>query len=175
MAKIVKLLLLAVAATCVVGLKAQTGQTSREKVLIEGAKHPEEIPEWLAWQSTFRTLRAAKKASLNGFTDRLRMAEPERQTIYREVDAQADREGRCRIRVQRLEADMRGASVEAVKDAQLRAEFDYRQDVLAARDRLLATLSDDARDSLLAFVAEQRRSISVSIAPAELQRFRYPQ
>src|SRR5215210_8465366 len=64
-------------------------------VNIEGAEHPELIPQWMLWEHTFRNLAISKAKNLTAFLDSLKVSPEDADLIYAEAARYTERENRC--------------------------------------------------------------------------------
>ena len=159
-----------------------TAQDMRRYVVIDGKKDPSRLPEWLTWEHGFAVL-AAWAGKDSGFTSDLKatLAPREYALLEREVAAQHDREARAARAIEQLRPIYEKADPKDQKTARLIDErtyeinLDYRRAVLAARDRLLASLGPSSQSALVTWMYDGRRSITVYVPKGDLARWRSPE
>ena len=150
---------------------------------LSGSKDPAAIPDYVAWRAAFRLL--ANRSHQEGETplDKLMLpftSEAERALIVKvaQRSAKAEEDNRAR---QNAAIAAFNQTVERTKEAYAKVNdevfaIDYEQRVstLSERDALLLRLSDETRMTLETVVEKVRRSVSLTVATSELERFRLP-
>jgi hypothetical protein len=171
-------------ALCLVSLPQaeRPGSPDQKDVLvIDGAKDPGQIPEWLAWEYSF-TLINQWQGRDNGFTHDLREA------ITPEEFALLEKEGTAHKLREARRASL-GAKlmekypyettdpkvVDRANQEAFAIELEYRRDILASRDRLLQALSTESQTVLLNWVAERKAAITSYVPKSDLKRWRSPE
>jgi len=147
-------------------------------VRIEGRKHPELIPEHLAWASALRTVAAlAGHASHRTLARELGLGTEDLARVYEAARGQVERDARCRERQDARASELKeaGATFEEVLLAMKPIVLSCRQEVIDARDALLVVLSPDGQRSLSVWVDRRRENIAALVPKAELEEFRKPQ
>lgn len=156
-------------------------QTKAEKakfVEISGKTNPELIPQYLVWESAFRTF--AQRASIEGFDlsigHSLTMTPKERDRLELYAKADVARDAQCVTALERLREQGR---IERTTASELERRgqaiiLEYRYQTLAAVDALYAELGPDARASLDAWIARHKTAISVTVPQDQLRFFRLP-
>jgi hypothetical protein len=162
-------------------LPVSTAQPSKEKpeaVTIDGAKHPEQIPQWSAWSASFRFIATGTDAlGEEGIPTPIYrvLTKAERGVVLKDVLAAIKVQKECAGRALTLSADhpadTRDVLTEKVKDIQM----DCRRATLRARDQLLAKLSPEGQIALRAFVESQKKGQTFTVLKSDLARFRLPE
>jgi len=150
--------------------------TAKGPIEINGREHPEMIPDWAAWDSTFSSLSMVRQHNIRPAIESLHMTEQELALVFREVDAQLARRQENEVASNRIAKDMRARHrpLSEILAAQRVPILRFRTQTLAGSDRLLAALGPGARQSLLAYVERTRRSLTVTIYDSDLQFYRQP-
>lgn len=166
-------------------LRGEAGQATSPNVVkvglppgwveIDGAKHPELVPDHAAWQSLFGELRLLKKrgwtkdvVSLQG------LPAAEEALIYSTADQQYLAHQSCDERVGRARAalsDQSPANIERFLQAET---LKCREDTLGFADRLLAQLSPESQHGLLLELEQTRRRITTAMPKHDLDHWMRP-
>jgi hypothetical protein len=172
------------AAMALIGSAQGTVKELDKKDLIEidGAKDPSLIPEWLAWEHSFMLLRDWHGKD-SGFTHDLREAllPHEWELLDQEGLAQNTRQARRESRAAKwLEKYPYSTTTDPAirakaNDEGFAIDLDYRREMLAARDRLLAAFSTESQVVLLNWLAENKTAITSFVRKTDLNRWRLPE
>ena len=159
------------------------GPSAREDVVvIDGHKDPAKIPEWLAWESGFTVIDAWIGRD-SGFTHDLRetLAAGEFSSLEREAVAQAERRAEAIREAEQLRPELKTTDpkdAEAARRLLVRIhaiDLKYRRATLAARDRLLQSLSPGSQAALQAWIAQGKDTIVSRVPRSELAHYRSPE
>jgi hypothetical protein len=172
--------LLVIAATFVTqGGAVQEG--GKDLLVIEGAKDPAQIPEWLAWEFSF-TLVQQWHGKDSGFTHDLRevLAANEFAMLEREAVAQRTRQAKRDSQGTKLFEKYPWATTPPdvlvkVNDEAYVIDLAYRREILAARDRLLQAFSIESQAALTTWVAENKAALTSYVQKSDLKRWRAPE
>jgi len=161
-----------------------TTATRGKMLRIDGGKQPELIPEYLIWRNTFLAIKerlGEPPAGHDPWTRDLLAAlpTPDRAALEHEATAQAKRDEACFKQLDTMRDTLlaRLGTIESpefagpINDLTL----ECRQLDLAARDRLLATFTDEGRAALQAFVEHQRTTTTVFVLARDLDFYKLPQ
>lgn len=167
------------AVVLLLGLAVELGAQSKpvEWMFIDGAKQPWLLPEWLVWDNVLSGIHTIRSKRLAGSPlDSLAVTPAELKRIeqagawYREhSDACAERQEN---EVARLRAAKRPSA--EVVNRQREVILDCRQQVLDRADALLASMSDDGRVALLAYVESKKPGMWSRVATSRLDFYRLP-
>jgi hypothetical protein len=174
-----------VVALCVAvgGSQAATNQTSGsdDVLLIDGRKEPGQIPEWVTWEHGFMIL-ASWKGRDSGFNHDLReqLTASEFDALQREADAQHDRRARLEEKAlalrKALDVDSgRKEAAEAFDAQAFEIELGYRREILAARDRLLDSMSPDSQAAVQSWMNDLKRDMTARVPKSDLAHWRLPE
>ena len=156
----------------------QPFESSKPKTIeIDGAKHPEQIPEYLAWEYVFRMLaRTATEAERTGKLSLVRLSKADTITLYRVADEQLNAQEDCIAQTRKKLTELKqSGSTQAAVDEELKSmTVACRQNSLNAADKLLSALSPAGRISMTDFVAHSRKGMTVTIREDEVPFFRLP-
>jgi hypothetical protein len=147
-------------------------------VRIEGWKHPELIPEHLAWASALRSVASLPDHAWQRTIQReLGLGAEDLALVYEAARGQTDRDARCRERqeARTRELQQAGATFEELLLAMKPIVLSCRQEVIDARDALLGALSADGQRSLSVWVDRRRENIAALVPKGELEEFKKPQ
>ena len=164
-------LALAVAGGC--ARAAAAGIQKVEWVFIDGAKNPELIPEWSAWEDVFSTIAGGRKLlpSMVLFV----VSKEEAELILRESEASVKRTEECNARILALKpllAKARPAvQIQRTKDIRL----ECRVANLEARDRVMAALNPEGAAALREFADLMKTGTTFTVARSEMAFLRLPQ
>jgi hypothetical protein len=172
-------------ALCLVSLPQaeRPGSPDQKDVLvIDGAKDPGQIPEWLAWEYSF-TLINQWQGRDNGFTHDLREAVTPEEFALLEKEGTAHKARMARraslgaklVEKYPFETTTEPKVIERGNEEAFAIELEYRRDILAARDRLLQTFSVASQAVLLNWVAENKTAITSHVPKSDLKRYRLPE
>lgn len=155
-------------------LKRVGSQPSSDYIEIDGRKNPEQVPAWVAWETSFRTLSLAKRKGSLAVPASLEMSEAERNLVFHAAEGQAARDTICEEKVMRLKPLLGREKVEVLNEKTRAIQLECRQAVLDARDQLLRSLSPEAQTTLIIWVDNQKSSIKAWVPRAELDHYRRP-
>ena len=149
-------------------------QPSSDYIEIDGSKNPEQVPAWVAWETSFRVLALARRKGSMAVPESLEMSEAERQLVFHAAEGQAGRDAMCEERVMRLKPLLGREKVEVLNEKTRAIQLDCRQAVLDARDQLLRSLSPEAQAALIIWVETRKAGIRSWVPRAELDHYRRP-
>jgi hypothetical protein len=155
----------------------QRAKTMEAAVIeISGEKTPEQLPEYLVWKVGLRALAAIKKQNIEPALEELGLSPTEGELVFAQGRAQQERDKECFERQERLTTMLKAAEAKPERIAlETRAiVIECRWATLDAKERMLAALSPEAQMSVVNWVLNQRRQISVSVHRADLEFFRLP-
>lgn len=151
-----------------------SGAKAPEMIEIDGRKHPEQIPQWSAWESALRTINTGSKL-LPSKVHHL-ATEEERALISKEAAANAQRDTECRARIEREIGPLVGKEKrDTLRAKQQAIHIDCRWKTLHARDHLLAQLRPEVGEALIEFVEHTKASMVITMPKAELDMYRQPE
>jgi hypothetical protein len=143
-------------------------------VEIDGAKHPELLPEYLVWTHGLSALSAIKKDNITAALETLPLSPRDADLAFAEGVRQDDRDRRCGERTRRIMESLRTAAPAKIEAALRPAILDCRWEVLDAKDRLLAAMSPEGRATLVAWVLDGRQGIKSYVPKGDLEFYRQP-
>lgn len=161
----------------VAGAQAPQAPQSNEDeyVDIDGGRNPELIPQWLVWETSFRTLAIARREGSVEIPATIGLSDADLEAVIAEAEKQSARDDECIARVERLRPMVGRAKVEVINERTAAIQLECRAATLQARDRLFRVLSPEDTTLLIGWVTERKRGIQVRIRPAELAHFRRPE
>jgi len=155
----------------------QTGEP--DTIVIVGATHPEQIPQWFIWQETFRSIhrRPAPRPGEPGLGELIPLASEELARVRHEASEAARDEAqlgeRLKTRVDAWRAE--GKPLTQVISASQLLEVEHRRRILERAERLMARLSEDGRRILRGWIDHAVIEGTVIRVPARsLADFRVP-
>ena len=173
--------LLVVAATLTTQTAPIHESDRKDLLVIEGARDPAQIPEWLVWEYSF-TLLHQWQGRDSGFTHDLRetLTTQEFGLLEREAVAQKTRQANRDSRGAKLFENHPYATTPPEVLAELNEQayaidLAYRREILAARDRLLQALGLESQAALMNWVAENKAAITSYVHKSDLKRWRSPE
>jgi hypothetical protein len=148
---------------------------SDEVVVIDGAKNPEQIPNWDAWLEAFRTMAGPAEPEVPiPSVIFIVTTQQQRELIRREAQKVMAEEQRVFGEALKLQdgltAENRGERQNRVEAL----EMQRRRAALDARDRLLAQLPQ-AQFAFREYIDHVRRSIKVTIMKSQIPQFVLPE
>jgi hypothetical protein len=167
----------------VIGIQApSTSATAREGTVIDGDKEPDKIPEWVVWEHGLTNI-AAWHGRVSGFTQDLRdgMTPEEFDVLERAALAQQRRNAQRELDAEKLRKELgMGPNPDANQIAKFNkrafeVEMEYRQRILADRDRVLRALSPEGQTVLFAWLAEARAHIHMFVPKGSDPRWLLPE
>jgi hypothetical protein len=145
-----------------------------EYVEIDGGKNPGDIPEWSAWETSFRNLALAKRKGSVAIPRSLKMSEADQKLVFAEAMNQAARDQACDKRVDALRPLVGKVDNKTIWERNWEILIDCRQATLDAGQQLLKQLSPEAQVAMQAWVAETKRHIWARIPKSEIDHYRRP-
>jgi hypothetical protein len=175
-------LLPALVAAFIAAMGSLQGVDRKDLLVIEGAKDPAQIPEWLAWEHSFTVLNLWHGKD-SGFTHDLReaLSPAEFELLEKEAAAHRVRETRRASKGAMLTEKYPYATttdpkiVARANDEAFEIDLEYRREILASRDRLLQAFSVESQAALLDWVAENKAAITSYVQKPDLKRWRMPE
>jgi hypothetical protein len=149
------------------------GPASSEMIEIDGARNPELIPQWAAWEFAFRVLAGGSRA-LPPTVHHVVSKEEAALVVGEAVESQK-RDAACQERMLKLRPLLLTAKAAEINRRQADIQIGCRWQTLHARDRLLERLNPEARIALSAFVESTKAGTRVTIAKRELAHYQQPQ
>lgn len=150
------------------------GRASFDIVRIDGAKNPEMIPEWSAWEFALSVL--AKGPGEIPAELIPHYSEQESAILLKAAAAQRQREADYHARVKRELFPLNGKEPkERIEALSREMALEYRWQLLHARDALLEALNPAAQAALRAWVESTKKGTTISILRKDLPFFRQPQ
>ena len=144
-----------------------------EWVFIDGARNPELIPEWSAWEDVFSTIAGGRKLLPSNVL--FAVSKEEGELILRESEASVKRAGECNARILALKpllAKARpGVQLQRTKEVRL----ECRVANLEARDRVMAALNPEGAAALREFAELMKTGTTFTVARSEMAFLRLPQ
>jgi hypothetical protein len=154
----------------------QSGQSNEDEyVEIDGSRNPELIPEWLVWETSFRTLAIARRDGSVEIPATIGLSDADLEAVMAEAEKQPTRDDECAARVERLRPMVGREKAEVINAKTEAIQLECRAATLQARDRLFRTLTPEDGTLLIGWVNERKRGIQVRIRRAELAHFRRPE
>ena len=144
-----------------------------ERIVIDGKKNPELIPQWEAWGFAFRAINGGTR-QLPSNVHRLASKE-ERAEVLAEAAANESRERACRERIEKLRPLLGKEPRDVVRAKQHEIELDCRWQTLRARDRLLHHLRPEVAAQLIAFVEDTKAGTTITMPKREFAFYRQPE
>jgi hypothetical protein len=144
-----------------------------EMVEIDGAKNPEMIPQWSAWELAFRALRGS--SSLPTVLYQAEISKDEAELVTLEARKQSERDSDCQGQIQKLMPVLGIWKTEDINEKTRQIQLECRQKTLDARDRVLGRLRPEVQGALTQWVEGLKSGMKVSIAKRELAHYQKPQ
>jgi hypothetical protein len=157
---------------------SQAPKEAEETVTIDGAKHPEQIPQWSAWAVSFRVIATGGEAmGEEGIPTPVyrALSKSDRAVLLKHVSAAIKEQRECAGRVLTLSAANPAATPEVLTEKVKDIQMDCRRATLKARDQLLDKLPSNGRIALREFVESQKRGQTMTVLKSDLARFRLPE
>lgn len=167
------LLLLAISAH----LSAQNPPQSEDKtefVQIDGAKTPEQIPEYLTWSSGFEVIGylTEKKITHGPMTFLQQLSPSDRDVLFAEVSRHKERLEKCQARGAQLVETIN--DLEKLEQEMKANTLECRIKLLDAKDLMLTRMSPEGVAVLTNWMLEERRKIKSLILKSDLEFYRLP-
>jgi len=156
----------------------QAPKETGETVTIDGATHPEQIPQWSAWAVSFRFIATSGEAmGEEGIPTPVYRAltKSERAVLLKHASAAIKEQRACAGRVLTLSAVNPAPAPDVLDEKVKDIQMDCRRATLKARDQLLDKLSPNGRLALRAFVESQKKGQTMTVLKSDLARFRLPE
>lgn len=153
-------------------------QPSPDLTLIDGAKNPELIPEYLMWSTALDSIallaehNAVEHGPLKALLSSISASDAE--LVLAEAAEHTKRAEACHQRGLRIVEAMKGQEIDKLEKAMKANTLACREALLDATDRLLARLSPEGRTALTAWVLAERRKVKAWIVKTDLDFFRQP-
>ena len=147
---------------------------SRGMIEIDGATHPELLPEYLIWTHGFSRLAAIKRQNITVALDTLELAPRDADLAFAEAAKQDERDRRCSDQTRRIMEATRNAKPEKIEAAVRPAILECRWEVLGAKDRLLDAMSPEGRATLVNWMLDARKGMKAYIPKSDLEFFKQP-
>jgi predicted ABC-class ATPase len=153
-------------------------QQAVETISIDGAKNPEQVPQWAVWASSFRFIALGGEAHGDeGIPTQIYrvLTKPDRAVLLQDALAAVKAQKQCAGRVLTLTAENPGEKREVLVEKAKEITMDCRRATLKARDELLEKLPPDGQIAVRTFVESQKRGMTFIVLKAELAQFRLPE
>lgn len=145
-------------------------------ITIDGAKNPEKIPEWAAWQEAIRFMAQPAEPEIPIPTGIWVATSPEeRAWIRRESLNLLARDRELLAAVIKLGEGVNSDNFSARSEKVDAIEMDRRRAALETRDRLLSLLPGEAQVALRAFIEHTRKGFKVQIQKSKIAQFMLPE
>ena len=158
------------------------GSASSDILVIDGKKHPEQLPEWLVWEHTFMQI-GMLKGKETSFTQSLKEALSAQEFDLLEQEAVAQ-DRRLEMAAKEAEPLQQQFKNRDPKDTKLMSSLNdqmqdlnvrYRHATLDARDRVLQALRPESQEAVLSWLGEMRAAIVARVSKRDLERWRAPE
>jgi len=143
-------------------------------VEFDGAKNPQDIPTWLAWDTAFRTIALAIRSEQTVVPDTLQMSKADQQLVLVAAKAHADRDTACREKVERLKPLVGTVKDEVINERQRAIQLECRQGTLDAAESLMSALSPEGQLAMDSWLEKAKAGIHVRVPKDELAHYRRP-
>ena len=159
---------------CAVGAQPQSSLPPGY-IMIDGRKTPEQIPEYLTWQTGFNTIGflRTKNVTDGPMTFLQKLSSADRNLLFAEVERHRARSEQCQRRGESL--------VEKIKDDLVKLEKEMKANTLECRtrlldskDRMLSRMSADGALTLTGWMIDERRKVQSIMPKSELEFYRLP-
>lgn len=153
-------------------------QPSPNLTLIDGAKNPELIPEYLMWSTALDSIKLLAEHNVveHGPLKALlsSLSASDREMVVAEAAEHSRRREDCHQRGLRIVAAMEGQGVDKLEKAMKANTLACREVLLDKVERLLARLTPEGRTALTTWVLAERRHVKAWIVTTDLDFFRQP-
>jgi hypothetical protein len=145
-------------------------------VVIDGAKDPHLVPEYLMWRNAFDVLAQASRHDRTIILTALKLPDADKRIVVTEAKAQGEREAACQKDQSRRVEILTAAKtpVAGITKEVQQIALDCRQRVLDAKDRVMRLLSPESQLILQAWAEERRSGLRVYVLKHEMEFFRLP-
>jgi hypothetical protein len=144
-----------------------------EVIEIDGAKNPELIPQWSAWEFAFRVIAGGSR--MLPPTVHHAVSKEEAAIIVAEAVENQKRDAVCQERLLELQPLMLTTAAVAVHRRQVEIHIECRWQTLHARDRVLERLGPEGRTALIGFVESTKAGTKVTVPKRDLALYLQPQ
>ncbi len=152
---------------------APLGDQAVQWVHIDGAKNPELIPEWSAWEDVFSTIAGGSKQLPTNVLKKV--SKEEADLVLSESEASVKRTAECNARILALKPLVGKENTRTLTDRTRQIRLECRWRNLYARDRVMTALNPEGRAAMNEFVDLIKAGTNVTVARSELSFFRQPQ
>jgi hypothetical protein len=157
-------------------------RSGEDVIVIDGHKDPSKIPEWVAWEDGFATIDAWIGRD-SGFNHDLREAltPDEFSLLEREAVAQATRRAEAIRETEQLRPTLTqndpkdSAAAQKLLEHIHAIDLKYRRATLAARDRVVQSLSPESQAVLQAWIERGKATMICEVPRSELAHWRSPE
>jgi hypothetical protein len=156
----------------------QTPEQAVETVSIDGAKNPEQVPQWSVWGFAFRSIAGSGEAlGDEGVPTPIYrvLTKPDRAVLLQDALAAVKAQKQCAGRVLTLVAENPDEKRDVLAEKAKEITMDCRRATLKARDELLQKLPPDGQVAVRTFVESQKRGMTFVVLKSELAQFRLPE
>lgn len=143
-----------------------------ERILIDGSKSPEMIPQWDAWQAAFELI--ARMSSLPAELVK-HLSKDEAELLRAAAKENAQDQLACQQRVLKLAPTLKTEEARLINERTQEINLDCRWQTLRLRDRLLGSLDPLGQAAVSQFVESTKAGIRVYVPRNELAFYRRPQ
>jgi hypothetical protein len=162
------------------GALGSGGQSAPKMVVIDGSKTPDEIPQYLMWETAFRFFTRLPPVDdlpeRSGHPVQAFLARPDWSAVLAEAKLQVAAQEACRTAFQARLDELRKLkrSDRDISEELATMTVACREESIKSGERLASRLSPAGRDYFLKWVRDSRKSISAEIAEPDLAFFRRP-
>ncbi len=149
-------------------------QVSTTYVDIDGSKHPEQVPEWVTWQTAFSTLSLAERSASKAVPESLEMSDADKQLVFAAASQQAARDAACQKKVDALKPLLGKTEASVINQRTHEIQLECRQRTLDAAESLMKALSPEGQTGITAWLQTIKAGIHVSVPKDELDHFHRP-
>jgi hypothetical protein len=162
------------------GALGQNSQIAPKMVMIDGSKTPDEIPQYLMWETAFRFFtRLSPVDGLpegSGHPVQAFLARADWSAVLAEAKLQLAAQEACRIALKARFEELRNLKR---SDREISGELATmavacREESIKSGESLASRLSPAGRDYFLKWIRDSRKSITAEIAESDLALFRRP-
>ena len=160
--------------------REQTNQSAPKMVVIDGSKTPDEIPQYVMWESAFRFFTRLPPVDdlpeRSGHPIQAFLSRADWVAVLAEAKRQVAAQEACRaVGTARLdELRKLNRSNSEIYDELAIMAVACREESIKSGERLASRLSPSGRDYFQKWVQESRKSITAEIPESELAFFRRP-
>ena len=155
---------------------AQAAKQDDEVITIEGAKNPELIPQWLAWQEAFRIMGMPYQLEVPIPTTIWHVTTASERDFLRKESVQSlEREDEVGAQVVKIREALTPDTLARDQERVKQLEYRRKQAILDTRERVLARLTPEGQAALRAFVEEVKKGTKISIQKSLLAEYSKPE